>query len=66
MVKGDVIQVNEKVPEWCGCLMIIEEVYSWGVMAGLKIPMNGTAYLRLTHEQYEPIGTAVFVPKEED
>jgi len=58
---GSVIQVNELVPEWAGCLMIVNEVKDWGVTAGLKVPMQGVAYLRLTHSQYEFIGDAVFM-----
>lgn len=64
MVKvGSVIQANEQAGEWCGCLLIVEEVKSWGVMAGMKIPFKGTAYIRLKTEQFEYIGEAVLVPK---
>ena len=64
--RGSVIQVNEKVPNWCGCLMIVEEVKSFGCMAGLKVPFQGTAYLRLNTDQYEYIGEAVLVPRKEE
>ena len=45
---NDVIQVNERFmrEEWVGCLMIVHEAKEWGVIAGLKVPMQGTAYLR--------------------
>lgn len=65
MVKvGSVIQANENSGEWCGCLLIVDEVKSWGVQAGMKIPYKGTAYMRLTNEQFDYIGEAVLVPKE--
>ena len=64
--RGSVIQVNEKVPAWCGCLMIVKEVKSFGCMAGLKVPFQGTAYLRLNTDQYEYIGEAVLVPRKEE
>lgn len=58
---GDVIQANEKAEEWCGCLLIVAEVKTWGVLAGMKIPYGGTAYMRLKEDQYERIGEAVLV-----
>lgn len=64
---NDVIQVNERFmrEEWIGCLMIVCEAKEWGVMAGLKVPMEGTAYLRLTHDQYDRIGVAALVPADD-
>lgn len=64
--KNDVIQVNENIPDWCGCLMIVEEVKDWGVMAGMRIPFKGSTYLRLKFEDIEYIGESVFVPLEEE
>lgn len=60
--KGSVVQANEKAGEWCGCLLIVSEVKSWGVQAGTKIPFKGTAYIRLTFDQVEYIGEAILVP----
>lgn len=65
--KNDVIQVNEKngkYSKWCGCLMIVSEVKNWGVLAGLLIPFQGTAYLRINHGDYDVIGPAALVPQE--
>lgn len=61
---NDVIQGNENAGEWIGCLMMVEEVTSYGVMASLKIPYKGNAYIRLTNEQYDYIGKAVMIPAE--
>lgn len=58
---GDVIQATEKAGDWCGCLLIVDEVKTWGVQAGMKIPFKGTAYMRLKDDQYEVIGKAVMV-----
>lgn len=63
---GDVIQAIENTGDWCGCLLIVEEVKEWGVLAGLKVPMQGTAYIRLKHDQYEYIGRAPLVPVKEE
>lgn len=62
-VKSEVIQVNETIPEWTGCLMIVDEVKQWGVVAGMRVPGKGTAYLRLKHDQYERIGRAAFIER---
>jgi len=63
--KNDVIQINEKCANtgWIGCLMIVDEVKSWGVQAYLRIPMQGDAYLRLKHDEYDVIGKAALVAK---
>ena len=66
--KNDVIQINERFKEtgWIGCLMIVDEVKSWGVQAYLHVPMQGDAYLRLKHEEYDVIGKAALVAKEDE
>ena len=66
--KGDVIQVNECVGNcnWTGCLMIVDEVKDWGVQAYLHIPMQGDAYLRLKHGEYEVIGKAALAHPDDD
>lgn len=66
--KNDVIQINEKFKGtgWIGCLMIVDEVKSWGVQAYLHVPMQGDAYLRIKHGEYDVIGKAVMVAKGDD
>jgi len=63
--KNDVIQINEKFKGtgWIGCLMIVDEVKSWGVQAYLHVPMQGDAYLRIKHGEYDVIGMAAMVAK---
>lgn len=50
--KGSLIQVNEKIHDWFGCVMIVDEVKSWGVQAYLKIPCRGNAFLRLNWDEF--------------
>ena len=50
--KGSLIQVNEKNHDWFGCVMIVDEVKSWGVQAYLKIPCRGNAFLRLNWDEF--------------
>lgn len=66
--KNDVIQVVEGVGNgsWTGCLMIVDEVKDWGVLAYLHVPMQGDAYLRLKHGDYEIIGKAIMVHPDDD
>jgi len=64
--KGIIIQANENAGEWCGTVLIVDEVKSWGVQAFVHIPMRGDAYIRLKSDQYEMLGgMAVLMPKED-
>lgn len=63
---NDIIQANENAGEWCGCLLIVSELKSFGVIAEMKIPYHGTAFMRLEHEQFEVVGKAVLVEKREE
>jgi hypothetical protein len=66
IIEYSVVQVNENGPEgWIGCLMQVDEVKSFGVQAGVKMPKGGTAYLRLNWEQIDYIGQAVMVSQEQ-
>ena len=66
--RGDIIQANENAGEWCGTVLVVDEVKSWGVQAFVHVPMKGDAFIRLTPEQFEILsnGEAVFMPKEDD
>lgn len=64
--RGDIIQANENAGAWCGTVLIVDEVKSWGVQALVHIPMNGDAYIRLKPDQYEVLGgQAILMPKED-
>ena len=61
--RGDIIQANENVRDWAGCVLIIDEVKPWGVQAFLRIPMQGDAYIRLPFGHFELLGgCAVLMP----
>jgi hypothetical protein len=65
--RGSIIQANENAGEWCGTVLIVDEVKSWGVQAFVHIPMRGDAYIRLKSDQYEVLGgQAILMPKEEE
>ena len=65
--RGSIIQANENAGAWCGTVLIVDEVKSWGVQAFVHVPMKGDAYIRLTPEKFEILsnGEAVFMPKED-
>lgn len=63
------VQVNDVVqlvPEhkWSGCLVTVTEVKTWGIQGFVQIPMKGQAFIRVNENDYEKIGTAVFVLNE--
>lgn len=67
IIPGDVIQLTETAQEgWIGCLMVVSEVLSWGVMAYITLPMQGDAYLRVKTGQFEIVGRAVLVRSDEE
>lgn len=63
--RGSIIQANERAGDWCGTVLIVDEVRNWGVQAFVRIPMQGDAYIRLRSDQFEVLGAeAVLMPKE--
>lgn len=58
---NDVVQISPD-HDWSGCFVLVTEIKSWGIQGFVQIPLQGQAYIRLKHEDYERIGTAVFVP----
>jgi hypothetical protein len=61
--RGSIIQANEHAGDWCGTVLIVDEVKSWGVQAFVHVPMKGDAFIRLTPEQFEILGgEAVLMP----
>ena len=62
--KNSVVQANEKAGDWCGCLLLVDEVKAFGVMAHVKIPFSGDAYVRLKFDQIDYIGEAVLITEE--
>lgn len=80
MIKGDVVQFNEK-HKWCGCLGFITEIKTIhkkdenGVdeldkryMVGVPSPEGGIAYIFVmeSEEAIELVGHAILLPKDSD
>lgn len=62
---GDVIQITDTPHPWFPCLLIVEEVKPWGVLAFVLMPLAndgskppGGAYNRLETGSFEVIGQA--------
>lgn len=59
--------IVQVVPEhqWAGCLVVVDEVKSWGMQGYVQVPMGGQAYIRLKWEEFEPItnNRAIFTPE---
>lgn len=66
MNRGSVIQANENAGNWCGCLLMVDEVKEFGVQAFVQIPIQGCAYIRLKFDQFDYVGEAPLVPAEEE
>ena len=65
--RGSIIQANENAEEWCGSVLIVDEVKPWGVQAFIHIPYQGDAYIRLKENQYDSLGAeAVLMPEEDE
>lgn len=63
---GSIIQANENAGDWCGCLLIVDEVKSWGVQAYMKVSNEGTAFIRLNNDEFDLVGKAVLVIERND
>lgn len=58
---GDVVQVNNNnASDWNGCLVIVHEIRDWGIVAYMKVPMKGVAYIRLTFDEFDYVGKAAY------
>lgn len=62
---NDVVQISPD-HDWSGCFLFVTEVKSWGIQGFVQIPMQGKAYIRIKHGEYERIGTAVFILNSEE
>jgi hypothetical protein len=60
--ENDLIQVNEDGPEnWFRCILVVDEVKSWGVQAYAIIPqardkVSADAFMRLTWNEFDTLG----------
>jgi hypothetical protein len=62
IIKNSIVQVNENANvDWLGCLVQVDEVFTWGIQGWVQIPKQGQAYIRLKNEEIEYIGEAVLL-----
>ena len=62
--KGDAIQIINKDHHWFPCILVVDEVKSWGVTADLYIPNKngvGIAPIRLATDTFAKIGESMVV-----
>ena len=72
MAENDIIQITDEAHAWYGCLLVVDEVKPWGVIAYMTIPQTndaseppGIAFNRLKLGTYERVGTVTIVLGEE-
>lgn len=65
---GDIIQIANAEHGWWGCLLVVQEVRTWGVLAYANIPKSNDgseapaqAHNRLQRGSYEVVGAAILV-----
>lgn len=60
--ESDLIQVNEDGPQnWFRCILVVDEVKSWGVQAYAIIPQardkcSADAFMRLSWSEFDTLG----------
>lgn len=66
MEPGDIVQITDESHPWFPCLLVVDEVKSWGVQAYVTIPKSnnntelpGQAYNRLPFKKIKKVGAAV-------
>ena len=51
----EIVQATERVPHWFRCLVVVDEIKSWGIQGYTTIPNRGSgpgdAYIRLTWDE---------------
>ncbi len=58
--KGDIVQNADKNHHWYPCLIIVDEVKSWGILGYLPFPNDNTgnvknAFIRLEFKTFEKV-----------
>jgi len=56
--KGSVVQVTNVDHTWFPCLIVVDEVKSFGIQGYITLPEKGNAYIRLKKKDYEYVGEA--------
>ena len=64
LTRGTIVQITNEQHHWFPCLIIVDEVKSWGIQGFITIPnnskeeANGNAFIRLKNEDFEVVGKA--------
>jgi len=66
--KGSIVQIIDEKHSWYPCLLIVDEVKTWGVQAVAIIPQSNDgsapvsrAWNRLNYEQIKEVGLAEII-----
>ena len=59
MKKGDIIQITNPENKFYSCLLIVDEVKSWGVQAYMTVPKkDDNPFTRVENGSFEVVGKA--------
>ena len=67
MHKGTIVQITDRDHHWFPCLIIVDEVKSWGVKGYITYPVsndgnpNNSAWIRLSNGEFKEVGEAKLV-----
>lgn len=64
IAKGDIVQITNTKCEWYPCLLIVDEVKTWGIQGYVLVPTPsgvGSAYYRVNTEDFDKVGKAIIV-----
>ena len=65
MDKGSIIQIIDEKHPWYPCVLVVDEVKSWGIVAYISMPLEkgnvGEAFNRIEEGKYEYCGEASIV-----
>lgn len=57
--KGDIVQITNIEHTWFPCLIIVDDIKSFGIQGYAICPGEGEAYIRLKKEDYSKVGKAI-------
>lgn len=58
----DIVQLTE-THKWCGALVQVTEVKSFGIQGFIFMPGYGNAFIRAKYDEFEVVGRAVITRK---